>query len=259
VAPPFSFPTFTNRSPLWLIALLPGVYWPSRWENVEGFELNLETKPIRLVNPHQTISRVMNNLVLLLSFGLCSPALCCSITLNVCVHLGCWLLLIDRFVHLRIHTHAIHPPHLIVSDKRGEDQLLLLLDRQLHGVNCSLLVCKWPIILTSCVFLTLLGWDMAGDQGGWLQALWVPIVGVAMVSAIGIWDQVLISDRIPAQGCSFSSFSFFFPSSRNSKSVDVCSLEFAHSSLHQRPGKGSLDLERVLEKGANGSASFDPE
>jgi hypothetical protein len=123
----------------------------------------------------------------------------------------------------------------------SEDQLLLLLDQQLCGVHSSLLVCKWPIILTSCFFVTLLCWDMAGDQGGWFSALWVPIVGVVMAMLIWVWDRVLISDAIAEVGWFQRFFSFLFSSLlpnihyRSKSANDSPSLEIVHSSLHRYP------------------------
>jgi hypothetical protein len=123
----------------------------------------------------------------------------------------------------------------------SEDQLLLLLDQQLCGVHSSLLVCKWPIILTSCFFVTLLCWDMAGDQGGWFSALWVPIVGVVMAMLIWVWDRVLISDAIAEVGWFQRFFSSLFSSLlpnihyRSKSANDSPSLEIVHSSLHRYP------------------------
>jgi hypothetical protein len=225
------FPSITAQSPDWLRKYLPGVYRPSHWNNIDHPEMDFEKKPHRLINPSQIISRMMSNIVLLLSFGLCSPVLCCYIALSICLHLSSWLLILGRFFCLRIDFLAAsqysfsgfllsfsHSSSLEADHKTSDDQLLLLLDRQLHGVNSSLIVCKWPVILTSCFFVTLLSWDMAGDQGGWFEALWVPITGVVMVMAIWVWDRVLISDRIPDMVWS-RHFSFL-------------SLELVHSSLH---------------------------
>jgi Leucine-rich repeat (LRR) protein len=94
----------------WLLNWFPGVCWPSHWNNFHHdqhtSELTVNQKPIRLVNPHEIISRMMNNFVFLLSFGVCSPVLCCYIALSICVHLSCWLILIGRFVCLRIDALA---------------------------------------------------------------------------------------------------------------------------------------------------------
>jgi hypothetical protein len=245
----FSFIILSTNAqhPAWLRNRFSGVCWPSRWRNVDYHlsEMNIDGEPIRLINPHQIISRMMNNIVLLLSFGLCSPVLCCYITLSSCVHLSCWLILIGRFVCHRIDTldatrlssssrqnsmSSLSPfrPSFLESGKIIEDQLLLLLDQQLHGVTSSLLVCKWPIILTSCFFVTLLCWDMAGDQGGWLQAVWVPIAGVVIATWIWVWDRVLISSGNAEQ-------KWILPFLSSSLHQSNHSLEIVHSSLHQSP------------------------
>jgi hypothetical protein len=35
---------------------------------------------------------------------------------------------------------------------------------------------------------------MAGDKGGWLRALWVPVVGVVMSLAIWVCDRLLVTE-----------------------------------------------------------------
>jgi hypothetical protein len=115
-----------------------------------------------------------------------------------------------------------------------DDPLLHLLDQQLQGVHSSLLVCKWPVALMSCFFVTLLCWDMAGDKGGWSQALWVPIVGVAMVLAIWVWDRLWIPGSHGTACHRFSLPHDHHPSSTSTLRPGTGnSLEFVRSSLHQ--------------------------
>jgi hypothetical protein len=204
------------QHPSWLLSLFPGVCWPSHWQSDAGAAIDLDNKPLQLIKPHQLISQTMNNLILLLTFGLCSPVLCVYIAVSICLHLCSWLMLIGRFVSLRInalHASASSWPSTdrgslvsslllaficlriveepIEEDNTVNDSLLHLLNQQLEGVNSSLMVCKWPVTLMSCFFVTLLSWDMAGDKGGWLRALWVPVVGVVMVLVIWICDHLL--------------------------------------------------------------------
>jgi hypothetical protein len=109
----FSFSNMTQY-PRWLLTLLPGVCWPSHWHSAAPISL----QPRQLIEPHQIISRTMNNIILLLSFGLCSPVLCCYITVSICVHLCCWLKLIDHFVSLRLES--LSPlPSLSTPNDRG--------------------------------------------------------------------------------------------------------------------------------------------
>lgn len=92
--------------------------------NLNTVDNNQEQKftPIRLINTNDIISGVMNNFVLLLSIGLCSPLLCFYISLSVCMNSCSWLMLIDRFVcvlsmnlpPLRSHHHQISSSPSIV-------------------------------------------------------------------------------------------------------------------------------------------------
>jgi hypothetical protein len=93
--------------PRWLLSSFPGVCWPS-----QSIGIDLEKRPT-MIKPHQIISKTMNNIILLLSFGLCSPVLCAFIALSICLHLCSWLMLIGRFVSVR--TDALHPSRLPLS------------------------------------------------------------------------------------------------------------------------------------------------
>jgi hypothetical protein len=98
----------------------------------------------------------------------------------------------------------------------------------------------------SCFFVTLLSWDMAGDKGGWLQALWVPIVGAVMALAIWVSDRQLMTGAAqrswsPRLSSLFSSFSSSLPNdhppfaSTRHPETDH-SIELVLSSLHHDPG-----------------------
>jgi hypothetical protein len=100
-----------TQHPRWLLSLFPGVCWPSHWQHVGG-SIVLQRQPV-MIKPHRIISRTMNNIILLLSFGLCSPVLSVCIALSICVHLCSWLMLIGRFVSFRLDAlHALRssPP-----------------------------------------------------------------------------------------------------------------------------------------------------
>ena len=105
--------TRVESHPQWLVKLFPKVCWLSHLETNNSPELELDKKllctRIRLLNPHQIISSFINNIALLLSFGLCSPVLCFYLSLSICLHLCHWHLLIGRFVCFRIDTLSLSP------------------------------------------------------------------------------------------------------------------------------------------------------
>jgi hypothetical protein len=227
----FIFSSNLAEYPEWLMRLFPAVYWPvllrdrhtasltvnkeKNWDE-DGLTRLQDRPSIRLIRPYQILSSAMNNVILLLSFGLCSPILCCYITLNLSLTLCSWLMLIGRFVSVHLDLALVpsqsHPslPHLGLDSEvmcqdpdqkpRGEEiegSLMGLLNQQLGGsVHAAFLVCKWPITLTSCFFITLLCWEMAGDRRGWSHALWVPIVGFVMVLILWLWDRALVSGLV---------------------------------------------------------------
>jgi hypothetical protein len=90
----------------------------------------------------------------------------------------------------------------------------------------------------SCFFVTLVCWDMAGDKGGWSQALWVPGVGVVMPVVICLCDHFSVAGNF---GLCLSSLPSFRSSLLNlpSKPDIATSLEFVRSSLHQIPSHKS--------------------
>jgi hypothetical protein len=241
-----------HHPPLWLKRLFLGISWPLAFERdnlfcEEGLKSPSENalKEQRLIKPYEIISSVINNLILLLSFGLCSPVLGCYIALSICVSLCSWLMLIGRFVFLRLPSfsstspsHGVpvstislppspSPPSsnplnaaALVSSEfppgvpQYQDRLVAILDQQLHGFHSYLLVCKWPIILTSCFFFSVICWDIAGDKVGWFSALWVPLVGVAMLVMLLAWDRVLLSGKVDFS----DSLPYFFITSPPSRS-----------------------------------------
>ena len=86
------------RWPLWIVRSFPGVSWPSYWTDASDSDKMTLVSSVRLIRPSQIVSVAMNNIILLLSFGLCSPVLCGYVTLYLCAHVSSWLMLIGRFV-----------------------------------------------------------------------------------------------------------------------------------------------------------------
>ena len=110
-----------------------------------------------------------------------------------------------------------------------ENDYLLLLDRQLQGVHSSILVCKWPVILATSFFVTLLCWEMAGDREGWLEALWVPAAGLVMVFLIWLWDRALVSQSLDLR--SFLD-TLVLDCQRQKSLPDSIELQVSRSALH---------------------------
>lgn len=45
----------------------------------------------------------------------------------------------------------------------------------------SVSTCKWLVICTSCLFISLISWDMVGDKEGFYRGLWIPSSGLGIM------------------------------------------------------------------------------
>jgi hypothetical protein len=182
------------------------------------------------MNVDKVLPPIFNNLMILLTFGLCSPILALVLVCTISVTGLQWLFFIGRFFLLRLRNPSklakrfqsdecqiVEAATLtkkfslekdsvkdLEDERRSEanlerrstisvvmDEPLLILDAILRKTVRYESVYIWPIVITSCLFVTCLSWDMAGDRVGWSGAIWVPICGVLMPPVLWIlcrWD-----------------------------------------------------------------------
>jgi hypothetical protein len=226
--------------PFWWMDIFPGVYWPMRWNNSTA----ASDIGMAMVKPHKIISFAINNTILLFSFGLCSPVLGCYITLSLCVNLCFNLLMIGRFISWRLEPWKrdhLQEDHKIQSTKLySGDPFIYLLNQQVEGAHASFQAGKWPVIFTSTLFITLLCWDMVGDQVGWYAGLWVPFVGFAILLILAVWERVLVTrSGVCLSNLILSTLTGILHTSPSSNSFE---LPVAISSLH-RPQDGIAPSE----------------
>ena len=56
-----------------------------------------------------------------------------------------------------------------------------------NGIE-SMIKCKWLIIIPSCLFITLLSWEIVGDEEGWNKSYWVVLIGIGMMIILWLLD-----------------------------------------------------------------------
>jgi hypothetical protein len=234
------FSLSSNPTLTFWMARFPQICWPL---SMPPTILN----EIQMIDPFQIISTTMNNLVLLLSFGLCSPVLACSVMLSVTVNLCSWLMLVGRFLMLRT-TIASAPSNPSGEPSKGsekptelqqqhrQDELVNLLGKQVEGVHRHLVECKWPVICTSCFFMTMFSWEIVGDEMGWLDAIWVPVLGVVILVIVVVWDNLLVRGKIGPVCRASSGQAEMMPPSR-SPTHDSVELLAVRSTLHSAPSE----------------------
>ena len=59
----------------------------------------------------------------------------------------------------------------------------------------NVLSSQWLVIVTSCLFVSLICWDIVGDEKGWRGAMWVPLSGLGMIGVILLVVKVIVVAR----------------------------------------------------------------
>ena len=217
-----------------------GILWPTQWSQ-GGTEL-VHNK--LFVNKHTDVmlqirsilcNDVLNNWILMLTFGLCSPILAVAIVCCVLVKMTLWMILIGRFTrHVLVGNgdsdgdSAVKAPvprvSTIIVDTSNDEVIYFALE-SLTQVRISLFNALkysfWRLAWCSALFVGLLSWDLAGDEVGWLQSLWVPLLPLfhmLMLHCIAYYFSCEIGDgmakgvsveeknvALPGQGVDFAS------------------------------------------------------
>ena len=179
-----------------------GLIWPEYWR--QGGEALIHNKVTVTLVPDalfkiRTVlcNDVLNNWLLLLTFGLCSPILAFAIVCCVLLKLALWLVLVGRFTKCVLqdsdHTfasavidkaqHPLPSERGVVDDHSGGAVCFALSSlAQIYVPLYSVLTSSfWRLAWCSGLFVALLSWDMAADEVGWLQSLWVPVFPLLVV------------------------------------------------------------------------------
>jgi hypothetical protein len=200
-----------------------GIIWPEYW--LQGGDVLVRNTAILNSDPSvlleiETIccNDVLNNWLLMLTFGLCSPVLAVAIVCSVLLKMSLWMSLVGRFTRSILPgdggggdgSNATSPPaagttavgpfpsrlsetvsrRSVVNNKNTDDVVHFALTAlaEVHIPLFEVLSRSfWRLIWCSALFVALLGWDMAGDEVGLLQSLWVPLapLGYALVLRCG--------------------------------------------------------------------------
>ena len=152
--------------------MLKGILWPEFWLNSDDSDLasrnkaHLENDPTIILNSKTILCfNILNNVLVMLTFGLCSPVLAAAVTCVVVAKMNVLLLLVGRFAAV-----------LSSDDSSGSMHFALAaLAKVSLPVNEVLKRSFWVIVRTSALFVSLVCWDIASDEVGWADCIWIPL------------------------------------------------------------------------------------
>jgi Leucine-rich repeat (LRR) protein len=136
-------------------------------EHTDLVEARQSTIPTTLFKPDGVFIPLLQHLAILLTFGMNSPALGLAIALAISV-----LILQLQWLTSRFVSHLNHFP--------AKGPTMQLLTQSFFDPTSNILLNLWLIIGVSCVFISALCWDIAGDERGWNHVFWIPLLGFAL-------------------------------------------------------------------------------
>jgi hypothetical protein len=166
-----------------------GLMWPDIWRQKENLEHNKATVDLvpSVVLQIRTIfcNDVMNNLLLLLTFGLCSPILAVAIVCCVLQKMTLWVVVIGRFTRCVLQCEAMEvssQSSIAVKENDNATYFALSALAQVHTPLLPILAQSfWRLAWCSALFVALVSWDMAADGKGGFTSLWAPALPFAVL------------------------------------------------------------------------------
>jgi hypothetical protein len=233
--------------PAWLQRRVYGLVWPDIWsgdapaaapapaanDRTQEKRTGADSDTFRIpttkkLSKFKSIasSDIFRHVVVLLTFGVCSPLLACLIALSVTIKLHMWIAMLGRFVHYRVVTKCryqskevmnesrsesetlsellyLHPP-VLPGDLSGEEQAHMTshsrsrpADYTLQCIARGLLPlqdvfeqCGQPVLWSSALFMGCITWDLSSDGDGWRGGYWAPIACGAVASLLWVYSRV---------------------------------------------------------------------
>jgi hypothetical protein len=157
--------------------VIHGILWPEFWSCDDDADLatrnrgRLEKKPTILLSSNVILCfDVLNNLMIMLTFGLCSPILAVAVTCTVVSKMGVLLYLVGRYTtHLK-DSHCADGSSIhfgVVALGKVQFLLMEVLQRSF-----------WLIAWTSALFFAMVCWDVGSDEVGLVDSIWIPALAI---------------------------------------------------------------------------------
>lgn len=177
---------------------LHGILWPDYWfEGGDEWDRKralLDHNPDTMLRTRTIFCNdVLNNWLVMMTFGLCSPVLATAITLTVMLKMRFWSLLVGRFtnrIFLRdgIESGSVNFAAITTFPTNSlKSSTISCQNNEIIGVVLQSLVDThipqhdvllgsfWLLAFCSALFVALLGWDLAANDLEWLRSIWVPL------------------------------------------------------------------------------------
>jgi hypothetical protein len=219
----FVGPLVLHRIGKWLglMDITHGILWPEFWLKSVNSESRLEKNPnIVICSKSILCFNILNNLMIMLTFGLCSPILAVAVTCVVVSNMSMLEVLMGRYVKV-----------LRGDDKNAALHFALVSMAKLYlPLNAVLKQSFWLIVWVSAAFVSLISWDIATDDVGLFESIWIPLV--ALCFPLLLWTIAFFVRNDRLRLCRYHRCEGQCSQHRNNEEVDTSSTTTKGDVVH---------------------------
>jgi hypothetical protein len=170
----FNLSAFFSRKPI------IGIVWPHLWLQSndsaasKSNKQNLDNDPMILLTSRSILCfDVLNNVMIFLTFGLCSPVLAAAVASVAVFKMNLLVALVGRFISVLYKDDSDITCH---GSGKGEIHFALLALCKLPFPLTEVVQQSfWMLAWASAMFFTIVCLDIACDEVGWAKSIWVPM------------------------------------------------------------------------------------
>jgi hypothetical protein len=189
--------------PWWIKLTQPGILWPTHWPLSEcsfipsplsnhsidtiaptiqpsinpsiddPASLSIQSLSQRLLKANKMVATYVEDVAILLTFGLCCPVLAFAIVVYLMLQTHFQKMLIGRF--LRFRQDMSTKSFGVLTHDRAISALEISCQDSIIQVQRTV----WIVVWTATMFYSGICWDVAGDEVGVVHALWAPLVAIS--------------------------------------------------------------------------------
>lgn len=205
-----------------------GLMCPEFWLGPDNHALvsrnraRVDADSTTVFNPKTILCSFLNNLMILLTFGLCSPILAAALTFCVILQMNMWVLLLGRFASVLGNFD---------DENNNKHFALIALSKVSFPMREVFRRSFWLIAWCSGIFCAMVCWDIAADDLGWAKSLWIPIL--TLTYPVILW---VVSRCIEHKCCPDPEIAIAGGKKNNyggSRETELVSVGSSHNPLHK--------------------------
>jgi hypothetical protein len=206
-----------------------GLMWPKHDWNGDAESLSR-----LLLKADNIVCNVLHHICILLTFGMCCPALAVAIAIFVSCKVWIFQIVLGRFLETINHSEEVNNISIATKSFDYPNNVWLALELAASDIDVYVSNCMWEVVCMSSVFFALLCWDMASDTSLLKDAVWLPITAITIPLTMWLCYTVI-------------KMHYFIDTNNRFESANFSSTKSLASFINKRNSRINSESNRALE------------